>query len=99
MGAPRGGAHFLSDAPRRSGTRGSTARPLAGRVVARRFGARGDVVGAGLLQDRLGALGPLRIVGVHRKKDVALLDEAFIPLGFVLRNAEPDERAGDTTHG
>src|SRR5580658_3318132 len=58
------------------------------------FAGRRDVFAAGAFQDLLGAGDFVRTGAVDREKDSALLDQAFVALGFKFRNACADKSAG-----
>src|SRR5581483_2243117 len=64
-----------------------------------RFAGGADVVGPGVLEDALGVGDFIRVLGMNREQDVARLDLAFVAFGFELGNAQPDQPAGDATHG
>src|SRR3954451_24526635 len=59
------------------------------------FAGRGDVLGAGALQDILRAFNPIRVVAVDGGQDLTLLDHAFIALGLVFGDAHSYECADD----
>src|SRR4030095_954057 len=57
---------------------------------------RGDVLGLVLREDLLGARALRAVVGVHRDQEIPALDLGLVLLRLVLRDAEPDQCAGQS---
>src|SRR5271154_753265 len=87
----------------------SKLRPAARSCVARalilcldvsgRFTCGGNILGVGNLHDFFGAFDRFRAVAVHGQQDAALLYASFIALGLIFRDAEADQRAGESANG
>src|SRR5204863_5234043 len=73
-------------------------RLVAGGVIGFGLARRGDILGAGFLQDLLGSPGPVAIVRMNREQHAAALDASLIALGLIFRNAHTNQCAGETAH-
>src|SRR2546425_1638663 len=69
----------------RAGSRSQISRAghrlVAGGVIGFGLARRGDILGAGFLQDLLGSPGPVTVVGMNREQHAAALDASLIALG------------------
>src|SRR5580700_9264379 len=64
--------------------------------IDRRFTGGRDVFRAGVLQGVFRSLDFIRRVAVNRKQDRAFLKVTFVALGLIFRNAQADERSGES---
>src|SRR3954453_20791765 len=67
-------------------------------IVGACLSSGGNIIGTALLENIFGQTDPIRIVAMYGQEDSAVLDQAFVALGFVFRNAHSDQSANQPAH-